>query len=51
MNWIRLAWRLAVQLSLLCRSKGPFEEIIVQNIAFAVFSPDNPITGLYINEP
>jgi hypothetical protein len=42
---------LAAQLLFLHRRKGPLEKLIVQNVALAILSSDDPIAGLCVGEP
>jgi hypothetical protein len=43
--------QLAAQRLFLYRCEGPLEELIAQNVAFAIFSANDPFTRLDIREP
>jgi hypothetical protein len=45
------ALRLSAQLLFDYGGKGTLEEFIVEDIAFAIFSADDPVTSLHIDEP
>jgi hypothetical protein len=45
------ALRVLAQLLFHYGGEGALEEFIVQNIAFAIFSADDPVTAFHIDEP
>jgi hypothetical protein len=45
------ALRLSAQLLFHYRGEGALERLVVQDVAFTIFSADDPVTALHVDEP